>query len=83
MLGRPLPDDLEGTVLACLAKDPAERPRDARALIERLEACARTSPWTSADAVEWWRARGRHAPERAAGPSGGGRAVTVDLRERS
>lgn len=53
-LGRPLPSDLEDVLLACLAKSPADRPQDARALIARLDACADAGGWSAADARAWW-----------------------------
>jgi serine/threonine protein kinase len=45
---------LERLVLDCLAKDPARRPPSARALIERLEACASHAEWTAERARAFW-----------------------------
>ncbi|HEY3494856.1 MAG TPA: serine/threonine-protein kinase [Polyangiaceae bacterium] len=53
-LGRPLPEDLEKLVLACLAKSPSDRPATAAALREALTACARTSPYDDRAARTWW-----------------------------
>jgi len=43
-------------VLACLAKDPAERPQSARELAARLEAIEVPKPWTRERALAWWEA---------------------------
>ena len=54
----PIPAALDGLVLACLAKDPAERPQTARDLSRRLDAIALVNPWTAERARDWWRALG-------------------------
>jgi hypothetical protein len=45
--------ELEQLVSECLERDPAERPPNAQAICERLQAIIR-SPWTQADARDWW-----------------------------
>jgi len=45
--------ELEAVVLACLSKDPAQRPQSAAELRRRLEACA-LEPWNSDNARTWW-----------------------------
>ncbi len=50
----PLPSDLEGVILACLAKDPEQRLQSAGLLLEALEACVDARSWTEADAERWW-----------------------------
>ena len=51
--GKPLPPVLEGAVLACLQKAPAERPADALALKALLLASG-AGTWNQADAARWW-----------------------------
>ncbi len=50
----PVPADLEAVLLACLAKDPADRPDTARVLEARLASTAAAGRWSSADADRWW-----------------------------
>jgi serine/threonine-protein kinase len=51
----PVPSDLDDLVLACLAKDPADRPRSAEALAASLREIEFAWPWTRERAGEWWR----------------------------
>jgi serine/threonine-protein kinase len=53
-----IPEDLDAVILACLAKDPADRPRTAEELDARLAACS-VSAWTKDRADEWWKLHGR------------------------
>lgn len=50
----PVPRDLDLVVLACLAKDPADRPASAAELSRRLAACDTGPAWTSGAAMTWW-----------------------------
>jgi serine/threonine-protein kinase len=50
----PVPADLEAVILACLAKDPADRPEGARVLEARLAATSAGERWSEADAERWW-----------------------------
>jgi tRNA A-37 threonylcarbamoyl transferase component Bud32 len=67
-----VPQPLEALVLKCLAKRPSERPVDAAALRESLEAM-KLRPWTDAEAREWWtEAREKRTSAPAALPLIGG-----------
>jgi serine/threonine-protein kinase len=50
-----LPAGLEALVLRCLAKDPAERFPDARAVEVALAACPAAGTWGEEEAALWWR----------------------------
>jgi hypothetical protein len=50
----PIPKELDAIVLACLAKDPSDRPQTARALARRLEAVPVTGEWNPDLARAWW-----------------------------
>jgi serine/threonine-protein kinase len=61
----PVPADLEGLVMRCLAKDPDERPQTARELNEALAGCECADEWTDEDAERWWaERRDGESPER-------------------
>ena len=49
----PIPADLAAVILACLAKDPRERPQTATELDARLAACS-GDVWVEEQAREWW-----------------------------
>ncbi len=53
----PLPAELDDVVLACLSKDPADRPQTAHDLARRLDAVPLTGRWTDDHARDWWRVR--------------------------
>ena len=57
----PIPKELDTIVLACLAKDPADRPQTARELARRLSAVPVKQEWTPELARAWWEA---HQPTR-------------------
>jgi eukaryotic-like serine/threonine-protein kinase len=50
----PIPKELDAIVLACLAKDPSERPQTARELARRLESVPVRDEWTPELARAWW-----------------------------
>jgi eukaryotic-like serine/threonine-protein kinase len=56
VLGSPLPEALERLILACLAKDPNERPASASE-IEQILSDVATSDWGQVRAKEWWEAQ--------------------------
>jgi serine/threonine-protein kinase len=49
-----VPGDLEVVILACLMKEPDDRPPSAVALRRRLLDCADAGRWTERSAREWW-----------------------------
>jgi serine/threonine protein kinase len=49
----PVPPELEHLVLACLAKDPDDRPRSATDLGRALGAI-QVEPWREEQAIAWW-----------------------------
>jgi hypothetical protein len=57
----PVPPDLEELVLACLNKDPQDRPQSAKTLAEALRALP-LDRWTEAEAEQWWREHGPSIP---------------------
>jgi serine/threonine-protein kinase len=74
-LGAPVSADLEGVLLACLAKRPEDRPASAHVLRERLLACAAAGRWTNTRAAQWWAAH-RHQLRSC----GAGASAAVDAR---
>lgn len=58
-LGAAVSADLEALLLACLAKQPSDRPSSAHALRVRLRACTAAGRWTNERAAEWWQ---QHRP---------------------
>jgi len=57
----PLPPELDSLILACLQKEPGQRPPTAADVRARLKAIPQPSPWTSERAEQWWN---EHAPAR-------------------
>ena len=50
-----IPAELDALVLACLAKEPANRPRTAEELDRELAEVRTPTSWTQDRAAEWWR----------------------------
>jgi len=64
-----LPPELDRIVLACLEKDPNNRPQTAAELAAQLRAVKRGEDWSEERARRWWLAHGTksvtHAPARS------------------
>ena len=50
-----MPARLEAVIMACLAKDPGDRPADADRLDLDLAHALDGEPWSEAEAQDWWR----------------------------
>jgi serine/threonine-protein kinase len=88
-LGSAVPPRFERIVLACLAKKPDDRPRDAATLLALL-ADGDSGDWSAEAAERWWTERGAHIDLRArekrrsrAGESSLLESVAVDLGYRT
>ena len=53
-IGQAVSPALEALLLRCLAKLPADRPRDAADLLRELEEVRLDAPWTRREAADWW-----------------------------
>jgi serine/threonine protein kinase len=54
-LGKPVSPKLEAALLACLAKNPDQRPQTAHDLNTLLSAVPSAASWSPLDAATWWR----------------------------
>ena len=66
MVSTAIPPALDEVILACLAKDPAQRPQTAAELSRRLGDLAGVERWSTATARVWW---DRHMPVGAGSPA--------------
>jgi serine/threonine-protein kinase len=55
-----IPACLDETIMACLSKDPAERPQKMSEFAGMLDACQLADGWTPKNAADWWNS---HAPD--------------------
>jgi hypothetical protein len=72
----PIPQAFEDILLACLQKDPNNRPQTMQDLAKSLEAISFANPWTEDRARRWWLANGRATREPALVPPAAESAVT-------
>jgi serine/threonine-protein kinase len=56
----PIPRELDELVLACLEKDPNDRPQSAEELFRMAVGCHACEGWTQSSARAWWRT---HLPD--------------------
>lgn len=74
-----IPEELERLIMACLAKDPEDRPASALALLGVLEQLPETVGWKSDAVLQWWvehdPTAGRDAKSKASKD-----VLTVDIR---
>jgi serine/threonine protein kinase len=81
-----IPSDLEGVILACLAKDPGDRPANASELRSLLLDCGAAREWTTERARAWWSEHGELA-RAASSTSDRSRSadsvLTIDLAARA
>jgi serine/threonine protein kinase len=76
-----IPPEMDSVILACLAKDPDERPRDASELSRLLAGALPRESWSEERAHRWW---DRHHPEpNWVQPPDGGRRVLTKTMEAS
>ena len=54
-LGRAIDLVLEEIIMQCLAKDKADRPRDALTVVAELARCDSIADWDQTQAEQWWR----------------------------
>jgi len=59
----PIPAELDRVILACLEKDPNNRPQTTHELVKRLRAVPFAEKWTEERARHWWLANGSRRTE--------------------
>jgi eukaryotic-like serine/threonine-protein kinase len=79
-----IPADLEDLIMACLSKDPAERPVSARALRLALDALPAAAAWDETAAMAWWRDfEARRVAADGSGELATPLTITVDIASRT
>jgi hypothetical protein len=81
-----IPSDLESAILACLAKDPSDRPATALELREMLGNCSDAMQWTAERARAWWSEHGElpsSVPSTIDGSRSPDAVLTIDLAART
>ena len=82
--GNKIPSDLEDLIMACLSKDPAERPVSARALRLALDALPAAAQWDETAAMVWWRDfEARRVATEGSGELATPLTITVDIASRT
>jgi hypothetical protein len=77
---KPVAEDLEALIMACLEKSPEKRPRDARTLQTALRACRDARAWTEDDARRWFSQHAQSLKDRQSRTEVAGAAtIEVDL----
>ena len=56
-LNAAIPPALSDLVVACLAKNPQDRPRSAAEVLRTLDELSSAETWTDDDARTWWKAK--------------------------
>ena len=77
-----IPAELEQVILACLAKQPNDRPSSAAVLQTRLRAIPDPDDWSDTDAAKWWETRHGQVEAEDAVSDAQTITVTIDLDDR-
>jgi serine/threonine-protein kinase len=72
-----IPADVQAVVLRCLAKEPAQRYAEVRALHDALAACVCAGDWTQEMAAQWWQTQERAEDQAAQRNPGNGALASV------
>jgi len=75
----PVPADLESIVLACLRKDPDQRPASAGHIRARLWAGTTIGKWNTDRARRWWRKYGDEVKQHTTSPEPAGQTIAIDM----
>jgi serine/threonine-protein kinase len=77
----PVPASFEAIVLACLAKEPSDRPATAGHLRARLWADGTLRKWNTDRARRWWRKHGDEVKKRRTTPDAASHTIAIDLKK--